>query len=58
LKYTESYEALRLACEDLNLNFKNLLKKGTYEKMKNERKTSIVCEEALNDLREGIKEIK
>ncbi len=57
LKYTESYEALRLACEELNLDLKNLLKKETYKKMKEERKTSIVCEEALNDLREGMGEI-
>ncbi|CEG12139.1 putative Radical SAM domain protein [groundwater metagenome] len=57
LKYTESYEALKLACEALNLNFKNLLKKETYEKMKKEGITSIVCEDALNDLRERIKEI-
>jgi len=55
LKYTESYEALRLACEELNLHLKNLLKEETYKKMKEEGKTSIVCEDALNDLKEGIK---
>ena len=54
LKYTESYGALRLTCEELHLNFKNLLGKGTYEKMKSEGKTSVVCEDALNDLKERI----
>lgn len=57
LKYTESYEALKLACASLNLNFKNLLNESTYRKMQKGEITSIVCEGALKDLECGIEQL-
>lgn len=56
LKYTETYKALKLACEELNLKFVNFLKIETYEKIKNIG-NPIISQEALHDLEEGIKKL-
>lgn len=56
LKYdSESYQALKKACKNLNLNFENLLKRRTYEKIK-KKKNLLIREEALKDLRERLEE--
>ncbi|MFN3528161.1 MAG: DUF5591 domain-containing protein, partial [Candidatus Altarchaeaceae archaeon] len=57
LRYTETYKALEKACNELNLKFKNFLKLETWNKIKN-RKNPIISDEALNDLEEGLKDIK
>jgi hypothetical protein len=56
LKYSsESYKALKIACEKLGLKFENLLKIKTHEKIKNE-KNLLIRDEALNKLKEGLED--
>lgn len=56
LKYdSESYKALEIACNRLNLEFRNLLNIETYEKIKTER-NPLQTEEALNDIYIGLKD--
>lgn len=50
LKYdSESYKALEIACKNLNIEFRNLLRIETYNKIKSGKK-SLQNEEALSDL--------
>jgi len=54
LKYeSESYQALEIACNRLNLSFTNLLSKKTYDKIKVGKKP-LQSEEALSDLETGL----
>lgn len=56
LKYdSESYKALRIACDKLNLRFRNLLDEKTYERI-HEMKKPMQTEEALRDLLNGLKD--
>jgi hypothetical protein len=55
LKYdSESYKALEKACKELDIRFKNLLTKETYDKIRNEPRP-MQSEQALADLREGLR---
>lgn len=57
LKYdSESYKALEIACRNLGLEFRNLLRNETYNKVKSKNKP-LQTEEALNDLYGGLKDI-
>ncbi|MEM2917882.1 MAG: DUF5591 domain-containing protein [Candidatus Altiarchaeota archaeon] len=50
LRYdSESYKALEIACKNLKIEFQNLIKSETYEKIKNECKP-LQSELALNDI--------
>jgi predicted RNA-binding protein len=54
LKYSsESYQALDAACRELGIEFRNLLSKETYEKIKDQGKP-LQKNEALDDLLDGI----
>ena len=54
LKYdSESYKALEIACKNLNIEFKNLLRIETYNKIKS-IKRPLQSEEGLKDLQEGL----
>ena len=55
LKYTQTYEAIKKACDELGIKIENLLDKETYEKIKNE-KNLIIHKEALNSLRRKLGE--
>jgi len=55
LKYdSESYKALKIACDSLKLEFKNLLNKETYEKIRNLRRP-LQSDAALKDFEKNIK---
>jgi len=55
LKYdSESYRALEITCNKLNLKFKNLLSRKTYDKIKGYK--PLQSEEALADLEEGLED--
>jgi len=56
LKYdSESYKALEIACDKLNLRFKNLLSRKTYDKIKG-YKSPLQSEEAMADLETRLKD--
>lgn len=56
LKYdSESYKALKKACSGLGLDFTNLLKEGTYDKIKTQKKP-LQTGEALADLYAGLED--
>ncbi|MFH0861555.1 MAG: DUF5591 domain-containing protein [Candidatus Altiarchaeota archaeon] len=58
LKYdSESYKALKKACNGLGIEFKNLLSKETYGRIKDGPRP-LQTEEALKDLSEGLKSLK
>jgi predicted RNA-binding protein len=55
LKYdSESYIALKAACDDLGVGFKNLLAEETYDRIKGDPRP-MQSDAALGDLREGLK---
>lgn len=53
-KYTETYEAVKKACDELGIKVKNLLDKETYGKIKNE-KNPIIRKEALESLKKNLR---
>lgn len=56
LKYdSESYKALKIACNKLNLEFRNLLKEKTYKEIRKLKKP-MQTEDALKDLYDGLKD--
>jgi len=56
LKYdSESYQALEMACDSLDIKFTNLLSKKTYDKIK-DGKRPLQSEEALSGLEAGLKD--
>jgi len=56
LKYdSESYNALKIACDKLNLEFRNLLREKTYEKIKKLKKP-LQTEDSLKDLYTALKD--
>ncbi|MCG2783367.1 MAG: DUF5591 domain-containing protein [Candidatus Altiarchaeales archaeon] len=56
LKYdSESYQALEMACDSLDIKFTNLLSKKTYDKIK-DGKRPLQSEEGLSDLEAGLKD--
>ncbi|MEM4221967.1 MAG: DUF5591 domain-containing protein [archaeon] len=56
LKYTETWEAISKAAEELGLEIENVLRKETWEKIK-EEKNPIIHELALKDLEEKLKKV-
>jgi hypothetical protein len=54
LKYSETYEALRQACDELGIKLTNLLAPDTYKAVK-DQKNPIITKEALADLEKGLK---
>ena len=56
LKYTETYLALKAACNELGIKLQNLLDKKVYDEIKNE-KNPIILQDALECMKKNLKKM-